>query len=139
MLEQGQGGSIINITSVHGCSGYPGFSVYAGTKGAIWAWTRQLAVELAPLGIRVNGVAPGWIVVARNYQEIPGLDPEAIGERMIPYKRLGKPVDIARTCAFLASDDADYMVGQVVIVDGGVRAKTSLPLETLDSILGDAG
>ena len=126
MLEQDEGGVIINMTSSHGRSSLPGFSVYAGTKGAIWAWTQQLAVELAPLGIRVNGMCPGWIEVESFQKEIPDFDPEAIGA-LIPYGRMGDPKDIAKACAFMASDESDYMIGHVMVVDGGTMAKMALP------------
>lgn len=126
MLEQADGGVIINMTSSHGQSSLPGFSVYAGTKGAIWAWTKQLAVELAPLGIRVNGMCPGWIEVESFQKEIPNFDPEAIGD-LIPYGRMGDPKDIAKACAFMASDESDYMIGHIMVVDGGTMAKMALP------------
>lgn len=126
MLEQGQKGVIINTTSSHAKSSLPGFSVYAGTKGAIWAWTHQLAVELAPQGIRVNAVCPGWTEVESFYQEIPHFDPIAIG-KMIPYQRMGKTIDIAKACVYLASEDSDYMIGHVLVVDGGTMAKMALP------------
>jgi NAD(P)-dependent dehydrogenase (short-subunit alcohol dehydrogenase family) len=102
MLDQGRRGSIINMTSSHAVSSLPGFSVYAGTKGAIWSWTQQVAVELAPLGIRVNGLCPGWTVVESHYQEVPDFDPDAVSPH-IPYQRMGSPLDIAKACVFLAS------------------------------------
>jgi NAD(P)-dependent dehydrogenase (short-subunit alcohol dehydrogenase family) len=126
MLDQGRQGRIINVTSSHAVSSLPGFSVYAGTKGAIWSWTRQLAVELAPLGIRVNGLCPGWVVVDSHYRETPGFDPIAMGQH-IPSQRLGAPADVANACVFLASDDSDYLVGHNMIVDGGLLAKLALP------------
>jgi len=133
MLQQESKGVIINITSIHGCSGFPGCSVYDGTKGAIWAWTRELAVELGPLGIRVNGVAPGWIVVERVFEQHADFDPVAAGKHTVPWKRLGRPIDVAKACVYLASEDSDYVVGQVMIVDGGVTARTALRLATLDA------
>jgi NAD(P)-dependent dehydrogenase (short-subunit alcohol dehydrogenase family) len=126
MVEQGHGGCVINMTSSHAVSSLPGFSVYAGTKGALWSWTHQLAVELAPLGIRVNGVCPGWVVVESHYDQVPDFDPEAISPH-IPYRRMGYPLDIARACVFLASEDSDYMIGHVMVVDGGTMAKLALP------------
>ena len=138
MIDQESKGVIINMTSIHGCSGFAYHSVYDGTKGAIWAWTRELAVELAPLGIRVNGIAPGWIVVESHYQQIRNFDPDAVARQMlVPRQRLGQPVEVAKACVYLASEDSDYMVGHVMIIDGGATAKTSLPLETLDAEWGD--
>jgi 3-oxoacyl-[acyl-carrier protein] reductase len=126
MMDQGRKGSVINMTSSHAVSSLPGFSVYASTKGAIWSWTQQVAVELAPLGIRVNGMCPGWIEVESHYREIPDFDPRAIGKH-IPYQRMGSPIDVAKACVFLASDDSDYMIGHVMVVDGGTLAKLALP------------
>jgi NAD(P)-dependent dehydrogenase (short-subunit alcohol dehydrogenase family) len=126
MLDQGRRGRIINVTSSHAVSSLPGFSVYAGTKGAIWSWTRQLAVELAPQGIRVNGLCPGWVVVDSHFRETPGFDPVAMGQH-VPSRRLGAPADVANACMFLASDDSDYLVGHNMIVDGGLLAKLALP------------
>ncbi|HEY61774.1 MAG TPA: glucose 1-dehydrogenase [Anaerolineae bacterium] len=131
MLKRKQRGVIINMTSVHGLAGIPLHSIYAGTKGAIIAWTRELAVEMAPLGIRVNAVAPGWIAVESHYQQIPNFDPEKLGY-MIPWGRLGVPADIAKACVYLASDDSDFMVGSVLLIDGGTIAKMALPLETMN-------
>jgi NAD(P)-dependent dehydrogenase (short-subunit alcohol dehydrogenase family) len=125
MLEQGQKGVIINTTSSHAKCSLPGFSVYAGTKGAIWSWTVQLAVELAPKGIRVNAICPGWTEVESFYKEIPNFDPISIG-KSIPYQRMGKTIDIAKACVFLASDDSDYLIGQVLVVDGGTLARLAL-------------
>jgi NAD(P)-dependent dehydrogenase (short-subunit alcohol dehydrogenase family) len=131
MLDQGRKGSIINMTSVHGLAGIPGHSIYAGTKGAIRAWTRELAIELAPLGIRVNAIAPGWIAVESHFKQIPNFDPETAG-KLIPYRRLGVPLDVAKACAYLASDESEFMVGHVLVIDGGTTAKMALPLEELD-------
>ncbi len=71
MLQHG-GGAICNLTSIHGLQGAPEHSVYAGTKGAIIAQTRTLAVELAHKGIRLNAIAPGWVTVENYYRAIPG-------------------------------------------------------------------
>lgn len=124
MLEA-QGGAIINMTSVHGLLSLPGYSVYAGTKGAIIAWTRELAIELAPRRIRVNAIAPGWINVPNDLVKYPDLDLEA-GGKQIPWRRVGDPLDVARACVYLASDDADFVVGAVLVIDGGTTALLSL-------------
>jgi len=73
------GGAVVNISSIHAFEGYPGHSVYAGTKGAIVAYTRELAIELALKGVRVNAVAPGAIAVESHYALDPGYDPRANG------------------------------------------------------------
>ncbi len=125
MLAQGRGGAIINVSSVHGFSGAPGHAVYAGTKGAVIAFTRELGVELAPKGIRVNAVAPGWIEVENHWMRYADYDPIA-GGKTIAAQRVGQPADIGRVCVFLASDDSAYMVGQTLLVDGGVASLMSI-------------
>lgn len=120
MLKQGQG-VVINLSSIHAFGGANEHSVYAGTKGAIVAFTRQLAIELAPKGVRVNAIAPGAIEVENYYKALPNYDPQGEG-RNIPAGFLGQPKDIARVAVFLASEDARYIVGQTLIVDGGTTS-----------------
>jgi glucose 1-dehydrogenase/3-oxoacyl-[acyl-carrier protein] reductase len=114
-------GAVINLSSIHAYEGYPEHSVYAGTKGALVAYTRELAVELAPRGVRVNAIAPGSTAVENHFKIMPGLDLES-GGRNIPCGFVGLPVDIARVAVFLASDDARYIVGQTLVVDGGTTS-----------------
>ena len=120
MREQGHG-VVINTSSIHAFEGYQEHTVYAGTKGAIVAFTRVLAIELAPQGIRVNGIAPGAVEVENQHKIFGSYDREAFG-RMIPIGFPGKPSDIAKVAVFLASDDARYIVGQTLIVDGGTTS-----------------
>jgi len=116
------GGSVINLSSVHGFRAMTGHSVYAGTKGAIIAYTRELAVELAPLGIRVNAVAPGFIPVENHYKAATAADNlEDLGA-LIPCGFAGTPLDVAKCVVFLASDDARYIAGQTIILDGGTTS-----------------
>jgi glucose 1-dehydrogenase/3-oxoacyl-[acyl-carrier protein] reductase len=119
-----QRGSIINITSVHGAGGFPNHAAYAGTKGAVVMFTRSLAMELAPRGIRVNAIGPGVVEVPR-YADMPNYTRER-GNRMVPLGRVGTPEDIANAAAFLASDDASWITGEVLFVDGGTTARMGL-------------
>ena len=112
------GGAVVNIASVQGAIFSPRFIPYTASKSGVRGLTSACAVALAPFGIRVNAVAPGWCQTAMN--KIAD-DPAAVAQRMdlIPLARIGQPLDMARAVAFLASDHASYITGQVVTVDGG--------------------
>ena len=128
-MEKDGGGAICNITSIHGVQGAPEHSVYAGTKGAIVAYTRSLAVELAHKNIRVNGIAPGWVTVENYYKVLPGFnepDAKKTAWEKVPVARYGLPIDIARLAVFLCSDDAGYIIGQTIVADGGTTSLMSL-------------
>jgi glucose 1-dehydrogenase len=120
----GEGASIVNITSVHGRGGFPNHAAYAGTKGAVIAFTRSLAIELAPRRIRVNAIGPGVVEVPR-YAHMPGYTRER-GDSMIPLGRVGEPADIGTAVAFLASDAASWITGDTLMVDGGTTAQMGL-------------
>ncbi|MCX6221532.1 MAG: glucose 1-dehydrogenase [Bacteroidia bacterium] len=120
MIKQG-GGVIINLSSVHGLSANKGHSVYAGTKGAIISYTRELAIELAPRGIRVNAIAPGFVPVENHFKADGNIDFRRLGE-LIPCGFAGTPLDIAKATIFLASEDARYIIGQTIVIDGGTTS-----------------
>jgi len=113
-------GRIVNISSVHEDMVFPGFATYCCSKGGLRMLMRDLAVELGPLGITVNNVAPGAIAtpinqsLLENKQELDALLAN------IPLGRLGTPEDVASLVAFLASDDAAYITGSTFVVDGGL-------------------
>ncbi|MBN1507166.1 MAG: SDR family oxidoreductase [Sedimentisphaerales bacterium] len=118
-------GVVINLSSVHAYEGYNEHSVYAGTRGAIVSFTRQLAIELAPRGVRVVGLAPGAVPVENHFKAMPGVDPQQMIEDVgngIPCGFAGTPLDIANVAVFLASDASRYIVGQTLIVDGGTTS-----------------
>lgn len=119
LMARTGGGSIVNIASVTAVLGSPGQVAYSATKGAIIAMTKSAAKELAPQGIRVNAVAPG-IVKTERFAELYEANGEKIDARIqrIALGRLGTPEDIANACAFLASDRASYISGQILGVDG---------------------
>jgi hypothetical protein len=114
MKEQGAGGSIVNITSVHEHIPRPDFSVYAAAKAALGMLSRSLALELAQFGIRVNSVAPGVIATPRNEADAERLDPE------VPLGRPGKPEEVAALVAWLCSEEASYVTGSSYVMDGGM-------------------
>ena len=117
----GRGGSIINLGSVQMNTTVPGRVLYAASKGAIHAMTGALALEAGPRGIRVNTIAPGYIAVERmtarpDFRE----DEVAAG---IPVRRIGKPEDVGDLAVFLASDQAGFISGETIVIDGGVNRK----------------
>lgn len=120
LRETKQPGKIINISSVHEELPFPHFAAYCASKGGLKMLTRNLAVELAPLGININNVAPGAIETPINTKLLN--DPQRLGALLqnIPLGRLGKPGDVASIVAFLASAEADYVTGTTFFVDGGL-------------------
>lgn len=117
MMRQGSG-SIINLSSIVGITGNPGQLVYSATKGAIISMTKTAAKELGPKGIRVNAIAPGMI----DTDMMRSVDEKHLQRHIsnIPVGRLGKPMEIADACLYLASDMSSYVNGHVLTVDASV-------------------
>ena len=119
MKRQGSG-VILSMASTTAIVGVPGRGPYTASKGAISAWTRSLAVEVAEAGIRVNAVAPGQVLTKLVQQGLD--DGSIIRDSMlseVPMRRFGKPEEIAGVFRFLASDEAAFITGQTIVVDGG--------------------
>ena len=121
-MRRAGGGSIVNIASVHGMLVAPGKLVYEAGKAAVIAITRQLACDFGPLGIRVNAICPGHIVTERMQARQWANNPEGIHffEQQYPVRRVGRPEDIANAIAFLCSEDASFITGHALPVDGGL-------------------
>lgn len=123
MRAAGKGGSIINISSVVGLSGVPGCTSYAAAKGGVRLMTKTIALECAADNIRVNSVHPGMILT--NIQGVAAEDNASNYDAtlaLIPMGRMGEPDDIANMNLFLASDEAKYVTGTELVVDGGMTA-----------------
>jgi NAD(P)-dependent dehydrogenase (short-subunit alcohol dehydrogenase family) len=117
MLARGAG-SIVNLGSVAGLIGLPGAASYTAAKGAVISLTKGLAAEVAPYGIRVNCIAPGWIETPILNNLPPDMRPMMI--QMTPLGRIGAPEEVASVALFLASDEASYVTGQVISPSGGM-------------------
>lgn len=119
----GPGGKIVSISSTSSIRGEPILCHYSASKGGVNAFTRSVALELADKKINVNVVAPGGVVDMSK--ELPKERVEFINQfaEKIPWKRMGSPEDMANAVLFLASNKADYITGQVIVVDGGVSIK----------------
>jgi NAD(P)-dependent dehydrogenase (short-subunit alcohol dehydrogenase family) len=117
MIDLGHGGSIVNVASIYGEKAAEGCAAYGASKGGVMMLTKVMALELGRYGIKVNAVGPGFIRTAMNPMEDPG----EVGriESTIPLGRVGTPEDIADVITWLASDEARYVDGQTVYVDGG--------------------
>jgi len=121
------GGSIVNISSIQGRAAFPGYFVYGSAKAALLQATRSIAVDYATAGIRCNAVLPGVIETPMTYATLPpdlsreeGLRQEA---RLSPMGRVGQPAEVAAVVSFLISDEASYITGAEIVVDGGATAR----------------
>jgi NAD(P)-dependent dehydrogenase (short-subunit alcohol dehydrogenase family) len=116
-------GAVVFVSSIAGHVGFPSSTAYCGTKGAIELITKSLAMELAPLGIRVNAIAPGNIHTPMNAEFFESPEYERTMIERTPYGRVGVVEDIAPVVVFLASDAARYIHGESILVDGGWAAQ----------------
>ncbi|NJN94115.1 MAG: SDR family oxidoreductase [Anaerolineales bacterium] len=122
MIEGGQGGAVINVSSVAGLVGIPNMAAYCAAKGAIVNLTRAMAVDFAAQKIRVNCIAPGTTMTPLGQRLIANDTPERLAQRLsrYPMGRFGQPDEIARSVLFLASDDSSYATGMCLTIDGGL-------------------
>jgi NAD(P)-dependent dehydrogenase (short-subunit alcohol dehydrogenase family) len=122
MIARGAGGAIVNMASTNAFEGERGYAHYDASKGAIAMLTRTMAAELGPHGIRVNALCPGKIATPlQGEAEDPGYTARFVRDR-IPLGRSGAPEEVAAAYAFLASDEASFMTGALLVVDGGQLA-----------------
>jgi NAD(P)-dependent dehydrogenase (short-subunit alcohol dehydrogenase family) len=124
MLERGSG-AIVNTASIGGLYGVPRGAAYNASKGAVVNYTRQLALDFGPKGVRVNCVCPGWVPTGFNDPMLEGFDDEALDtmvRQTVPLGRQADPAEIAATIAFLLSDESSYVNGHALVVDGGLTA-----------------
>jgi NAD(P)-dependent dehydrogenase (short-subunit alcohol dehydrogenase family) len=123
-LKAAGGGSIVNTASTAGFRAGPGSTAYGASKGAVITLAKTLAVELAPYAIRVNAICPGWVDTPFNQRVVdlmggPQAQRKSV-ERYVPLKRQGTPAEIAPMFVYLVSDEAAYITGQTLVIDGGL-------------------
>jgi len=125
MVKQGNGGKIVNISSVHEDIPFPAYSSYCVSKGGLRMLARNLAIELAPHHINVNNIAPGAIATPINQAVLD--DPEAKSQALteIPWGRFGLPKEVAAVAVFLASEESGYVTGSTYYVDGGLTQQVT--------------
>ena len=132
LLRQNGAGAIVNIGSVEGLAANPRHPAYAASKAGLHGLTRAIAVDEGPRGVRCNAVAPGWIDTPLNLDFIDSLTGDAAAfhaglKDIHPVGRTGRPEEVADLVYWLGSDQAGFMTGQVLTLDGGRTAKLSLP------------
>ncbi|MGH9470878.1 MAG: SDR family NAD(P)-dependent oxidoreductase, partial [Terriglobia bacterium] len=126
-IKTAGGGAIVNLASISSWVAQPNFFAYSATKAALLQMTRNMAMDLAPFNIRVNSVCPGTILTAASYRHMKsaGLTFDQFNEQeggKALLKRVGKPREVASAILFLASDEASYITGASLMVDGGLTA-----------------
>jgi glucose 1-dehydrogenase len=124
MVRRGAPGTIINISSVHEDLGFPGYADYCAAKGGLRMLCRNLALELAPHKINVVNVAPGAIATPINERTLQNPEKLAALKNEIPLGRVGQSEEVAKLVAYLASDEASYITGTTVVIDGGLMRQT---------------
>lgn len=137
LTAAGRRGSIVSLTSINGVAPGPNAGAYAATKAGLAMLTQQMSVEWGPLGIRANSVAPGMIDGGMSAPIFADPEFRRLREAKVPARRLGTEDDIAKAVMWLCSDDADYITGHNLVVDGGVVNSIigNLPRpETVDSV-----
>jgi 3alpha(or 20beta)-hydroxysteroid dehydrogenase len=142
VMRQAGRGAIINLSSLTGVIGMNGLSAYSASKWAVRGVTRSLALELGPAGIRVCTIVPGGINTPMNNDGTATVEQLNKGYRHVPLQRIGEPIEVARASLFLASDDASYITGAELIVDGGDAAgyyQPGLPGSPAGFVLGGIG
>lgn len=122
-------GAIVNIGSIEGLASNPGHAAYCASKAGLHGLTRAVAVDGGPDGVRCNGVAPGWIDTDLNANFVAAMPEQARGRlgAIHPLGRTGRVEEVAAMVAWIASDEAAFVTGQIFVVDGGRTAKLSLP------------